>query len=63
MILKKKMDTVKISLLVRIYNEEYFLEDFIDYYYNLGVDEILFFDSNSTDSSLKILKKLQKTNE
>lgn len=52
------MDLAKISLLVRIYNEEYFLEDFIEYYYNLGVDEILFFDSNSTDSSQKILKKL-----
>ena len=51
---------MKIHSSTRIYNEEYFIEDFIEYYFNFDVDKIHFFDCGSKDNTLKIIKNKKK---
>jgi glycosyltransferase involved in cell wall biosynthesis len=53
---------MKIIVATRTYNEQYFIETFIQHYLGIGVDEILFFDSASQDESLKIINSIHKKN-
>jgi len=53
---------MKINLATRVLNEMYFLDTFIQYYLDMGVDEIHFFDSESTDDTAKTIKSRGKKN-
>jgi hypothetical protein len=53
---------MKIKVAARVLNEMYFLNTFIEYYLDLGVDEIHFFDSKSTDKTVETIKARQKKN-
>jgi len=51
---------MKINIVTKVLNEMYFLDTFIRYYLDLGVDEIHFFDSQSTDKTLETIKNWHK---
>jgi hypothetical protein len=51
---------MKINIVTRVLNEIYFLDTFIRYYLDLGVDEIHFFDSKSTDKTPETIKNWHK---
>jgi hypothetical protein len=53
---------MKINLVTKVLNEMYFLDTFIRYYLDLGVDEIHFFDSRSTDQTVETIKSWQQQN-
>jgi glycosyltransferase involved in cell wall biosynthesis len=42
---------------VRVFNEEYYIDSFVEYYFKIGVDEIHFFDGGSTDGSVEAIRK------
>jgi len=50
---------VKLKIATRIFNEEYFIEDFLRYYIELGIEEIHVFDCKSTDKTIQILKRVR----
>jgi hypothetical protein len=50
---------MKIKIAVRVYNEEYFIGHFLNYYLNLGVDEIHIFDCESNDSTIEDIEAIQ----
>lgn len=43
-----------------MFNEEYFIKEFLYYYLNLGIDEIHIFDGKSTDKTINLIKDLKK---
>lgn len=45
----------KIALMVKVWNEEFFLPFMLEYYETLGVDAIYIFEGGSTDSTFEIL--------
>ncbi|MFX0133238.1 MAG: glycosyltransferase family 2 protein [Candidatus Hodarchaeota archaeon] len=51
---------MKIKIATKIYNEEYYIDYFIKYHLESGIDEIHIFDAASDDKSLKIIKKWQE---
>lgn len=51
-----------IKIATRVLNEEQFIDTFIQYYLDLGVDEIHFFDSGSQDQTLNIIKNWSRKN-
>ena len=51
---------MKIKIITRVLNEKYFLDTYIRYYLDMGVDEIHFFDSQSTDGTLESIKAWEK---
>ncbi|MCU0285169.1 MAG: glycosyltransferase family 2 protein [Acidobacteria bacterium] len=51
---------MKINIVTKVLNEMYFLDTFIRYYLDLGVDEIHFFDSESTDKTIETIKNWHK---
>ncbi len=53
---------MKINIVTKVLNEMYFLDTFIRYYLDLGVDEIHFFDSQSTDKTVETIKAWHKKN-
>lgn len=50
---------MKLKLATRVLNEEYFINTFLEYYVNLGVDEIHIFDCSSYDNTLNIISAWQ----
>jgi len=54
---------MKLKLATRVLNEEYFIDTFLEYYTNLGVDEIHIFDCSSFDNTLNIIKTWQAKNK
>jgi len=54
------VNTLKLKIATRIFNEEYFIEDFLNFYLNIGVDEIHIFDGKSTDKTIKLIRNLKE---
>ena len=54
---------MRLKIAARIFNDEYFIEDFLKYYLNLGVDEIHIFDGKSTDNTIKIINCFKEINK
>lgn len=50
------------KIATRVFNEEQFTNDFIQYYLDLGIDEIHFFDSGSQDRTLDIIRGWMRKN-
>ena len=46
-----------IKIATKVFNEEQFIDTFIQYYLNLGISEIHFFDSGSTDQTVPLIKQ------
>jgi len=46
---------MKLKIASRIFNEEYFIDFFLDYYIKIGADEIHIFDGDSDDNTLDII--------
>lgn len=51
-----------IKIATKTFNEEMFVDTFIQYYLNLGIDEIHFFDSGSTDQTVAIINHWSQKN-
>lgn len=51
------MSKQRVALMVKVYNEEFFMEYMLDYYDTLGVDGIFIFDDGSTDKTHDMLSK------
>ena len=51
---------MKLKIATQIFNEEYFIGDFLNFYLKLGVDEIHIFDGKSTDHTIKNINNFKK---
>lgn len=51
---------MKVNIATKVFNEEWYLDFFIRYYLDLGIDEIHFFDSASHDRTLEIIHEWSK---
>lgn len=51
-----------IKIATKVFNEEQFIDPFIAYYLNLGIAEIHFFDSGSTDQTIPLINQWQHQN-
>ncbi len=67
MIVSKNKNNTKVSLIVPLYNEEQYIEGFIDSIlaqeYDFNEIEILFIDGNSKDKTVKIINEKLKSSE
>lgn len=50
---------MKLKIATRIFNEEFFIDDFLKFYLNGGVDEIHFFDGESTDKTINLIRNFK----
>lgn len=55
------MSKQKVALMVKVYNEQFFLNYMLDYYETLGVDGIFIFDDGSTDETYSMLKEWEES--
>lgn len=54
---------MKVKIAAKLHNDEYFVDTFIRYYFELGIDEIVFFDNGSTDRSMAIIENHNFVND
>ena len=54
---------MRITVLTVCYNEEKMIKNFLDHYFDLGVNRIVIYDNKSTDNTVEICKEFGKTHQ